>query len=220
MGPLSRKGPALAALAADIAVVPESPRLPSIDDRNLWFGDNRNKGLAVYAGQAFTLAPVDGLPELPRYVVPIQVSGPMSFLLLAVWMQADGADKYVRGLNRAVDLCRSAIAAQPTVVMGDFNANAIWDQGHPADSNHSALVRRLTSLGLVSAYHSYHGEEQGAESHPTFFFRHSVKAPFHIDYCFVPTEWRAGIKDVRVGEFAEWRPFSDHMPLICDVSPQ
>ena len=71
------------------------------------------------------------------------VEGPVSFLLLAVWMKGKGPDRYVRGLNRAVDSCRALIRKHPTVVMGDFNSNAIWDHEHPAGLDHSALVERL-----------------------------------------------------------------------------
>ena len=135
-------------------------------------------------------------------------------------MKADGADRYVRGLNRAVEMCEAMVTAQPTVIMGDFNSNTTWDHEHPKDQNHSALVRRLDGMGLVSAYHSHHAEEHGRESLPTFFFYRSQDRPYHSDFCFVPKAWQRGIKDVSVGEFTEWREFSDHMPLMCDVEPR
>ena len=91
--------------------------------------------------------------DVPRYIIPVQVTGPVSFLLLAVWSQKDPDFSYVRGVIRAVDCYRDLIGAQPTVVAGDFNSNAIWDYKRPAGQNHSGLVRNLAELGLVSAYH-------------------------------------------------------------------
>jgi exonuclease III len=69
----------------------------------------------------------------------------------------------------------------------------------------------------VSAYHSFHGEAQGAESRPTFFeYRHAHR-PYHIDFCFLPAAWRKAIKDVAVGAHADWVGLSDHMPMVVDL---
>src|SRR6266853_341092 len=217
-GPLERKLDALAPLAADVVVVPDSPRLPTESARARWFGDNPRKGIAILAAPGFDLVPFETGVRLPRYVVPIQVSGPRPFLLLAVWAQNDKADRYVRGVVRAVDLCERFIKAQPTVALGDFNSNSIWDHEHPKDRNHTALVEQLDSLGLVSAYHEYHDERHGSETRPTFFeYRHEHR-PYHIDFCFVPRTWRNAFRNVVVGSFADWSPLSDHMPLGLDFN--
>lgn len=44
---------------------------------------------------------------------------------------------------------------------------------------------------------------------------------FHIDYCFVPKQWMDRLDSVQVGSFDGWiaSGFSDHAPLIIDVSP-
>jgi endonuclease/exonuclease/phosphatase family metal-dependent hydrolase len=119
----------------------------------------------------------------------------------------------------AVDLWEERIAAQPTVILGDFNANACWDGEHPQDRNFSALAARLTKLGLVSAYHAFFREEFSSETRPTFFlYRHRDK-PFHLDYCFIPRAWLPRLRKVTVGRHATWSGASDHMPLVIDLAP-
>ena len=52
------------------------------------------------------------------------------------------------------------------------------------EGNHSALVSRLGSKDIISAYHQFYGKEQGKEEHATLYmYRHQDK-PYHVDYCF------------------------------------
>lgn len=212
------KQAAIDKLAADVMVVPESPKPPAESTARLWFGEPDKKGLAVMAGPGVGLELVDVGVDLPRYVIPIQVRSARSFLLLAVWTQNDGDDRYVRGLVRAVDACESLISSQDTVIMGDFNSSTRFDKEHPKDRNHSALVRKLDSLGLESAYHAHYVEGQGAETRPTFFHHYDKDKPHHIDFCFLPKSWRGSLKSVAVGSFAEWKEYSDHAPLMVDIA--
>lgn len=217
-GPLPRKLAALRRLAPDIAVIPECPRLPE-GPASWWLGDNPRKGLGIVATGAWSVAPLTPPVPLPRYVQPLAVSGPERFLLIAVWAMNEGRDRYVRGLHRAIDLLAPLISNHPTVAMGDFNANAIWDHEHPEDQNHSALVAKLDRLGLVSAYHAYRAEAHGAERTPTFFsYRHRHR-PYHLDYCFIPKSWLSRVTAVRVGRHASWASRSDHMPLSLTLTP-
>jgi hypothetical protein len=216
-GPLDKKLVAAQKIAADILVIPECPKLSKTSSHELWFGDNPRKGLAVIAGSDFVLERLELDIELPLYVIPIQVRAPVPFLLLAVWAKNEGADQYVRGVNRAVSLCEELIQSQPTVILGDFNSNTIWDSSHPKNQNHSSLVSRLNSLGLESSYHTHFSEQQGQESRPTFFmYRHETK-PYHIDYGFIPAKWCAVLRSVKVGTFDEWGEISDHMPLTLEI---
>ena len=57
----------------------------------------------------------------------------------------------------------------PVVMLGDFNANTIWNKTHPKHLNHSSLVERLANRGIVSVYHHVRGESQGKESEANFF---------------------------------------------------
>lgn len=217
-GPLETKLAAVSTLRADIAVVSECPRLPDRSPRRHWSGDDPRRGVAVLASSRYTLAPLRLRTPLPRWVIPIRVRGPVSFLLLAVWAKNEGRDRYVRGVVRAIRLLRRHIRAGPTVILGDLNSNAIWDDEHPEGWGHSGLVALLDSLGLTSAYHHWHDESHGQERRPTFFeYRHRHR-PYHLDYCFLPQAWLPRLTSVRIGGFARWTRWSDHLPLICALA--
>jgi hypothetical protein len=218
-GPLARKLAALESLAPDIAVIPECPRLPaSRGGATFWTGSNPHKGLGVVTRPPWRIRRATRRRDLPRYVEPLLVSGPESFILWAVWACNVGADRYVRGMHRIVDSSRRLFGTAPSVMLGDFNSNTIWDHEHPADRTHSALVAKLGDLGLASSYHAHYGEAQGAESRPTFFeYRHEHR-PYHIDYCFLPSAWAGRIASVSVGAHAEWAKQSDHMPIVVDLT--
>jgi endonuclease/exonuclease/phosphatase family metal-dependent hydrolase len=51
------------------------------------------------------------------------------------------------------------------------------------------------------------------------YWRRNLSTPYHVDYCFVPTNW-ASTSKVAVGTATDWLDKSDHMPLIVDVEPQ
>jgi hypothetical protein len=87
----------------------------------------------------------------------------------------------------------------------------------PANCHHLTLVTLLTSLGFVSAYHTFFGEEQGQELRPTLYFQWNKLKPFHIDYCFLPGSWVKQIARIEVGGYNEWKGLSDHRPLVVDI---
>ena len=116
-----------------------------------------------------------------RWLMQAAVTGLADFNLIAVWaFNHRQVDK--TPLSRALDLHKDFIEASPTIVVGDFNNNAIWDK--PGKSHHADTVNRLNELGMSSAYHAFHSEAHGEESRPTYWhYRHQDK-PYHIDYCY------------------------------------
>jgi hypothetical protein len=64
-----------------------------------WFGTNPQKGLAVlsYGDYAFELHP--SYDRRHRWIVPVSVSGPISFLLFAVWTVARWNQSLKHSLN-------------------------------------------------------------------------------------------------------------------------
>ena len=216
-GDCTKKVSLLDSWRPDIAVIQECAKPFVQSDRCLWFGDNPNSGLAVRSSNAYQLRALPVVPEAPKYVIPIEVTGPTEFVLFAVWTLGEKPHPYVRAASRAVELYRDLIERRPTVLIGDFNSNAIWDSEHPAEMNHSALVRQLERLDLVSAYHHARKETHGGEREPTFYFQWNRAKPFHIGYCFVPRAWAPRIKRVDVGSFDGWSSHSDHRPLLVDI---
>jgi len=218
---LARKAPSLLTLRPDIAVVQECSKrsvdvLYTLGFSGLWFGANPNKGLGVFCSKEFTLQSMDEL--FGKWVVPVRVQGAVDFNLLAIWACPVGrkrADNYIGEVHRCLVEHCGWFTEAPVVAAGDFNSNVQWDANRPG-RNHTEVVHLLEAHGAISAYHAHHGEKQGTETQPTsYLYRHQDK-PFHIDYVFVPKDWR--LKSVEVGSFREWGHLSDHVPVVVDVS--
>jgi hypothetical protein len=217
-GPIGKKLSRLGLLAPDIAVVQECPRPSAETNQSLWFGDNPRLGLAVFASGLYRIRTLPNLAAAPPYLVPIEVAGPINFLLIGIWAMKNPGAPYVEGVIRGVDLYRNLFHQYPTVLAGDLNSNTIWDADHASDLNHSALVRTLSEFVLVSSYHLFFGETHGREKQCTFHFQWKEQSRFHIDYCFIPEEWSPSLLSVEIGAYEEWKDYSDHRPLLVEVA--
>ncbi|MBZ0090681.1 MAG: endonuclease/exonuclease/phosphatase family protein [Sulfuricellaceae bacterium] len=217
-GQYAKKVPLLEPLAPDIAVIQECAKPVAESNRCLWFGDNPRQGVLIQSWGSYTVHPLPPIPDVPKYIIPIQVHGPADFVLFAVWSKVNARYRYVEAVVRAVELYQDLFAASPSVLIGDLNSNAIWDNTHPTELNHSALVKQLDRLGLSSSYHHFFGEAHGAETRPTYYFHWNKQKPFHIDYCFVPVSWVSNIRSVEIGSYGEWQHHSDHRPLLVEVA--
>ena len=217
-GPFSKKIPLLTSLAPDIAVLPECPKPETECDTRLWFGENRHKGIAVLTSPRYRIRALSLEPNVPKFAFPLEVTGPVNFRLLVIWSKGKQPYRYVMGIVKAIQMYRHVIEGLPTVVIGDFNSNAIWDSWHSPDLNHSALVKLLGDLGLVSSYHYFYGETYGAETRPTFYLHKNVARSYHIDYCFVPEAWASHIQSVQIGSDDKWQKYGDHRPLLVHLN--
>lgn len=218
-GAFTRKTPLLERFSADVVVIPEIAA-PSVEsDQVLWFGENRKQGLAVVARWPYKLTKLPEWPNSPKYVVPIRVEGPRSFTLFAVWTLGQKEMPYVEAACTAIDLYAGTFASSPVVMMGDFNSNAIWDKQHRSTLNHTAMVERLETYGLVSAYHHHRRIRHGLEpkvDHTFYLYGHEDKS-YHIDYCFLPKAWAAEVEEVAIGNYPDWSDHSDHRPLLVTM---
>jgi exodeoxyribonuclease-3 len=215
-GAFARKAPLLEPLVFDVAVIQECAKPAVETDHCLWFGGNPRQGIAIVSREPYRIRAMKRRIGVPRYTIPIEVNGPENFLLLAVWSKANQKHPYVEAVVKAVRLYRH-LFTQPVVLLGDLNSNTFWDTNHDDDRNHSALVRLLSEMGLVSAYHAFRDEPHGGESQPTYYFQWKKDRPYHIDYCFIPAAWATRIGRVDVGSFEDWKGHSDHRPIIVDV---
>jgi exodeoxyribonuclease III len=214
-----RKAAQFFGLNPDIAIVPECSQndVAKVDTHGywgLWFGSNPKKGLAVFCRRDWRLK--SSCEPCGKWVTRIQLDGTPGFNLLAVWACPVGnrLDNYIGQVYRCVTEHAAWFSCGPVVIAGDFNSNARWDKERPG-RNHSEVVRLLESYGVLSAYHAYFGEKQGAETRPTHYFYHHQDKPFHLDYVFAPKVWR--VQSVQVGSFEEWGRLSDHVPVTVDL---
>lgn len=224
----ARKRELLFALKPDVAVIPECSRDAARACAGegysvCWWGDNKHKGLAVIAGVPWALDSGRSWARHPaqKWIAPVKVNGPTNFLLVAVWACPVGTVRelnYVGQLFQAVKRHKRWFSeGVPTVICGDFNSNAILDRGRKI-MRHTAVVGMLAERNLLSAYHAFFSEEHGKETRPTHYLWHRESKPFHLDYIFLPRPWIQSLSEVSVGSYAQWRSWSDHMPVVVDFS--
>ena len=204
-------------LEPDVAVLQECAQPMAQSDQCLWFGDNPRQGIAVLAKGPYRIRALATVADVPRYAIPIEVTGPINFILIAIWSKADQEKPYVEAVIRAVELYRNLFTEYPTVLAGDLNSNAIWDAEHAAGQSHSALVEMLFQLGLVSCYHYFNREKHGEEKQATYYFQWKEERPFHLDYCFIPAKWAPHLRCVEVGSYVDWKGSSDHRPILVEL---
>lgn len=218
-----KKAEFILAQQPDILVIPECEHpdklifhsnIPKYNDI-LWFGKNQHKGLGILSYSDFRFKVHETYNRDFQLIIPIIVSGGIfEFILLAIWANnpTDKDGRYVEQIWKAINYYDTLLENKPTILIGDFNSNTIWDNQHKHGS-HSNLVKKLADKKIVSAYHLHHKQIQGIEAHPTLYmFRHENK-PYHIDYCFVSAYLAQKIKSVDIGEYNIWSKYSDHVPL-------
>ncbi|MEZ4865056.1 MAG: hypothetical protein R3C14_27320 [Caldilineaceae bacterium] len=226
-GAFRKKAPLLTALQPTLVAIqececPTKLRMPAgyhPADDFLWQGENLDKGVGVFAFGDWRLALDERYDPAFRHCIPLRSQGEPDLHLLAVWAMGhrQKARSYVGQVYHAVLHYADFLRERPTIVLGDFNSNAIWDRER-AVSNHSALVKLLAEAGLVSVYHEYFGEAHGQEQQSTYFHQRSPHKGYHLDYCFVPQAWLARLKAVTVAPFTPWCDHSDHTPLIVEFT--
>ena len=192
----------------------EARRPARVQEGSLWVGPNPNNGLAVVPGDGYEVGLGPMARGAPWSIVPLVMSRPVQMHLLMVWTRQE--HDYVRGLNRALSRYARFLLAAPSVVLGDFNANAIWDNARRPTDFSRVASRLMDQFGLVSAYHARTGEAFGSESEATHYFWRRRTRPFHIDYCFVPLHWVGGLRSVTILDRPPWDTLSDHRPLVID----
>jgi hypothetical protein len=175
-----------------------------------WQPGGYGRGVAVLARAPYRIESREPSESSDSFVSTV-ISGPDRFRFVGFWAMTPNfaGYSYPRQATRLIErLPRDGL---PTVLAGDFNASK--------SPQHFGNVRRLRDLGLVSAYHSYHGIDHSVvEPHPTLYYHWQNTRPYHMDFVFVPVDWH--IHEVEVGTFDAYpgRGLSDHVPIIVSIS--
>ncbi len=226
-----RKIKALSTLAPDVAIVQECADLETLARKApeftptcaIWTGNNPNRGLGVFSFGGYRLERA-GDDATITYALAVRVLGPSTFNLVALWSHYGTVPLRVATQGPTLMALRayaSLLLEHPSIMAGDLNNNVGWDKPGKA-SNHANTIAVGAKLGLVSAYHVFHGIEHGAERHPTLYWRDRTREgpTFHIDYVFVPRAAASLMDRVAVGSYAKWiaKGLSDHAPVIVDFA--
>jgi exonuclease III len=209
---------------ADISIVQEceNPAESTQKYRNwasnyLWTGENRNKGIGIFAQPEICLSRLDWNDEGLQSFLPCRVNN--AFNLIAVWTKYANSPnfRYIGQLWKYLNLHGEKLRDQRSILTGDFNSNACWDEWDRW-WNHSDVVQMLDLLGLSSLYHTYFGEAQGQESRPTLFHQRNKDKPYHVDYAFASAElFDPAHNQIEVGDKSFWLEHSDHMPIVFSI---
>jgi exodeoxyribonuclease-3 len=227
-GAFSRKHALIAGLKPDVLVVPEAGKfdggLDVLGDAQInssqWVGENPRKGLGVLSYGEYSVAVHEAYDPRLRWILPLDVRGPIPFTLFAVWTVPDAATRYyAQPLFDTCETYRNLLGSTRVVIAGDFNNNVRFDKpDHPL--NFSKLVQTFAGFDLHSLYHLHNGCAHGAEGEPTFFLYHHAAKPYHLDFVFAKPALYSNGFSVAVGAHATWGKVSDHMPMVCSFGPE
>lgn len=203
----------------DLVIVPECEYFEETP-KNLWFGDNKKKGLSIFSYSDYEIELYEEYNPIFKYIIPLKVKGPSEFNLFAIWAMNDSEDvrkRYIGQVYSAINYYNDLLN-KPTVIIGDFNWNIIWDvkPDYPLYGTLTDLIGILKNRNIRSVYHEFYNEKFGKETKPTLFMYHKQNRPYHVDYCFASSDFE--VTNVEVGDFEDWIGRSDHMPIIVTLS--
>lgn len=183
----------------------------------LWIGDNKNKGLGIFAKSEIDLCPLDWSNKYKdhsvKYFLPCTVNN--EFQLLAVWTHRNNSPNfgYIGQFWKYLETNFNLV--ENILIAGDFNSNVIWDEWDRW-WNHSDVLNILKQKDIISLYHKVKNEEQGKESKKTFFLQRKIEKAYHIDYFFGSSIFQDP-KCLTLGNYDDWIGISDHIPLTLEL---
>lgn len=239
-GALRRKTNEIDSLNADILIIQEceDPAQSTMLYREwagdyLWVGTSKNKGIGVFPKNGNTIKSlnwngqfkIEGLltksPSLTwktsdlNLFLPFKLNNEMT--VLAVWTKGNDSQifGYMGQFWKYLQIHRNDLKSEKTMIVGDFNSNAVWDKSDRWWS-HSDVIAELKEIGISSLYHEQFNERHGEESSPTFYLHRREEKPYHIDYAFLSSDIIYKSK-LSMGRREDWISVSDHMPLNIEV---
>ena len=226
-GALRNKFEHLSELNADLYIIQECENPESAKHQqyiswagnHLWKGDNKNKGLGVFAKNKTNLELIDWCNIYKNHEVkhflPCLVNS--DFQLLSIWTSQNKSPNfgYIGQLWKYLEINKSKF--KKIILAGDFNSNTIWDEWDRW-WNHSDVVSDLSKIEINSLYHRYFNEEQGKETKPTFFLQRNRAKPYHIDYIFASKEIENNMTNFEIATIDKWLNYSDYLPVICEIN--
>ncbi len=203
----------LKAEEADLIVLSETARPNAeVAGRVVWLG-TAVPGLAVIAGNGYTVSACDRNTNAPPLFGGFHVRGPSSLDLLAAWPVKAPGWSYARLLHESLEVFADFLSTERVALIGDLNSSS---RVKAQSKSHPAFVERAARLGLVSIYHHQMMEGHGEETVSTYRRGGTGGGLFHIDYCFV-SKALLGSASIRVLNGPKWDGLSDHAPIVVEI---
>ena len=214
---LHRKFDAVLRLRPDIAIVCECAepkrlmafgRMSDLSAEPVWIGNNRNKGLAVFAFNDYSAQLVDTLlsDPSPRGARSRHRSGRVqpARRVGAKCKRRDQPGTRARAAAPCAHEVRGFLSERPSIVAGDFNNNVFWHR--PGwRINHLNAVAALREPDSLAPTTSFAARCRAASRQPTLYWRDRKKdgPTYHIDYVFLPSQWLGRVHDLTVGTYED-----------------
>jgi exonuclease III len=192
-----------------------NPEILAIYPNRLWFGDNENQGVLIASKEHYPLSIDKSYNPQFKYIIPLQVEMEQPLFIFAVWAQKQKDLSYSQQVMAAIRQYNSLLVKN-CILTGDFNSNAYWDMKQK-DSIHTRIVDYLYKYHIQSIYHFQTQELMGSETTGTHAFRRSKEAMYHLDYCFASKNLLEHM-EMQIAAIDQWLMYSDHAPLIIDLS--
>lgn len=184
----------------------------------IWYGDNPHKGVAVMSFNEAHVKRSDLHHPEYRYILPLHLEAlGQEIHLFCIWAMPHPTERkkdYVGQVWGAIQHY-SELLDSPSILVGDFNSNAIWDTKRK-QGNHSHVVDFLSKKKIHSLYHEQTGCAHGQEKDPTLYLLKNAAKPYHMDYCFVSESLYTEQTRISIGSREEWISLSDHMPVVVE----
>lgn len=203
-------------LNPNLLVVQECEYLPRDyfpNSKYLWIGKNKKKGLGIliFNGVGSISPKYD-----ENYIEFLPINSDFGSLL-GVWAFNHRAKKYgsnVKGhILDALQKYEPLLSDENTIgVVGDFNNSIVWDKPRSSLTFKKA-IEKFKTFGMYSVYHKSRGETFGNETKATLYLTKKKEKTYHIDYMFTRK-----IGTVDIGDYDDWIKYSDHMPLVVNLT--
>ena len=185
----------------------------------IWYGENPHKGIAAITFNKLSIELADDHNPEYQYVLPLILrKGRKRYNLFVIWAMPHKTERkkdYVGQIHGAVHYYSDKLK-QPSILIGDFNSNAIWDKKRRGN-NHSDVVDFLNERKIKSLYHLQNKVVHGEEPDPTIYLLKNKKKPYHLDYCFTSENLINPSTQITIGKHKDWIKLSDHMPLLIEM---
>lgn len=132
-----KKAEIISTYMPDVLIIPECEHpdkvtfregLPNPTDK-LWFGQNQNKGLAVFTFGGLKIKSLNH-STLFKFILPLNIySDKISLTVFAIWAQKpEYHDCYTEQVWNTVHFYGDILCNKSVILAGDFNSNSIWDK--------------------------------------------------------------------------------------------
>lgn len=196
----------------DIALLQEvSPPSP-LKDENFFFKQIRNGWGTALCTRGLPASEFTITEKYSRRVASANIDVSTTQKIMAVSIHAPIINGRVfQYLSEIFDSVESKVRKHSFIVGGDLNTARLAEKVWPG-YGHGPFFTRLSQSVFFDCHHKFHSTEEQT------YFRKNSKFPFQDDHLFVSQDLAERVKSCNVLDNETIRNFSDHLPVIAEIS--